>query len=175
MTITSPPEAPCFETTKRLLAGLINEGLIHAVIKGSKTDSQRHLHLTNNGSSWENGRILVQATPECLIEDRDGEVLPVIQPSMLCPPVIVISQGVESQTIDAGYGEPVGPRGDLKAFAEFGVQSRSDTNKALRFILLTRERNLDENCSKSEDAELTGLVNFLGKNHDMRASDSPRA
>jgi len=102
MTIDFIAEAPWFETTKRLLAALINEGLVHAVIKGAKNDSYSCLYLSRTDSSEEDCSILVQTAPGALIEDRNGEVLPVVQPSMLCPPVIVKGQGVESKVTDPG-------------------------------------------------------------------------
>jgi hypothetical protein len=102
MTIDSIAEAPCFETTRRLLAALINEGLVHAVIKGAKNDFHRCLYLSRNDSSGENCSIVVQAAPGALIEDRNGEVLPAVQPSMLCPPVMVKGLGVENKISDPG-------------------------------------------------------------------------
>lgn len=95
-------EEPCFETTKRLLAALINEGLVYAVIKGAKNDPHRCLYLSKDDSSGEECSILVQAAPGALIEDRNGEVLPAMQPSMLCPPVTVKCRGVESEFTDPG-------------------------------------------------------------------------
>lgn len=102
MAFDSPPEKPCFETTKRLLAALINEGLAHATIKGEKEEPHRSIYLRSYDSSRQDQSIVVQTTPGALIEDRNGEVLPVIQPSMLCPPVIVTGKGTRSTMTDPG-------------------------------------------------------------------------
>lgn len=104
MAIQPPPQTPCFETTKRLLAALINEGLISARISGSKQEPHRIIHLSQNeaGPDGESVPMAVQVTPGALIEDRNGEVLPVIQPNMLHPPVVVIREGIEDKMVDPG-------------------------------------------------------------------------
>ena len=104
MAIQPLPQAPCFETTKRLLAALINEGLISARISGSKQEPHRIIHLSQNDAISDDTSfpIAVQVTPGALIEDRNGEVLPVIQPNMLYPPVVVIREGMEEKMVDPG-------------------------------------------------------------------------
>ncbi|KAJ5267595.1 hypothetical protein N7478_010403 [Penicillium angulare] len=103
MAVKPPLEPPSFETTKRLLAALINEGLVDAFIEGVKNEPHKFLHLQKNENPRAEGSsIVVQATPGALIEDRDGEVLPVIQPSMLCPPVIAMNDGIRREMSDPG-------------------------------------------------------------------------
>ncbi|KAJ5093165.1 hypothetical protein N7456_009026 [Penicillium angulare] len=102
MAVKPPLEPPSFETTKRLLAALINEGLVDAFIDGVDNELHKFISLRKNENPRAQGSIVVQAAPGALIEDRDGEVLPVIQPSMLCPPVIVINDGARREMTDPG-------------------------------------------------------------------------
>ncbi|KAF9890654.1 hypothetical protein FE257_005785 [Aspergillus nanangensis] len=103
MTIVPPHEAACFETTKRLLASLINEGLVSGVIEEPKEESPRRLHLRKNDCrSTEDDSVVVHTTPGALIEDRDGEVLPTLEPSMLCSPIILTCTAMQKRVIDPG-------------------------------------------------------------------------
>ncbi|KAL5360421.1 ferric iron reductase FhuF-like transporter-domain-containing protein [Aspergillus floccosus] len=102
MTIDTTREAACFETTRRLLTCLINEGLVDGFVQEAKGETDRRLYLRKNGSSCEDDSIVVHTTLGALIEDRNGEVLPTIQPGMLCPPVTVKCMAVEKKTADPG-------------------------------------------------------------------------
>jgi hypothetical protein len=102
MTTNTTREAARFETTKRLLACLINEGLFDGFVEGAKEATDRLLYLRKKDSSCEDDSIVVHTMPEALIENRNGEVLPMIQPGMLCSPVIVKCMAVERKTVDPG-------------------------------------------------------------------------
>ncbi|KAJ5676224.1 hypothetical protein N7462_009121 [Penicillium macrosclerotiorum] len=84
-----------WETTKRLLAELINEGLAEGSVKTSKVSNERYLHLRHDSSpNW----VKVGLMHGAWVEMRENIVISVIRPETLEPPVFIgHSQKVEEE------------------------------------------------------------------------------
>lgn len=91
-----------FETTKRLLAEVVNEGLVDATIGGSKNDQclylNSRLQATENDRKW----VKVGLQPGTVLETRDGKVACVVRPDSLQPPVVVGNGDGEEEDLDPG-------------------------------------------------------------------------
>ena len=92
-----------FETTKRLLAEVINEGLVDATVGGSKTDQclylNSRLHAAGeNVHKW----VKVGLQPGTVLETRDGKVACVVRPDSLQPPVVIGNGDGEEEELDPG-------------------------------------------------------------------------
>lgn len=91
-----------FETTKRLLAEVVNEGLVDATIGGSKNDPYLYLHsrlpATKNDRKW----LKVGLQPGTVLETRDGKVAAVVRPDSLQQPVVISNGGGEEEELDPG-------------------------------------------------------------------------
>ena len=78
-----------FETTKRLLAEIVNEGLVDATIGGSENDQYVYLHsrfpAAMDASKW----VKVGVREGAVLETRDGKVAAVVRPDSLQPPVVI--------------------------------------------------------------------------------------
>jgi len=78
-----------FETTKRLLAEIVNEGLVDATIGGSKNDQYLYLHSHLPAAKNASKRFKVGLRPGTVLETRDGKVAAVVRPDSLQPPVVI--------------------------------------------------------------------------------------
>jgi hypothetical protein len=82
-----------FETTKRLLAQLVNEGQLRATLcRQKKSNGECGLRLTSNQVetvSTTAVSILVQSSPDAHIQVQNNLVQPVLWPAYLRPPVIL--------------------------------------------------------------------------------------
>lgn len=89
MEILSKHNQALFETTKRLLSEIINEGLADATIEVSESEQQRHLCLYSRISSQYGSRVEVSIKPDTVIEMKEDRVVSVVRPDTLQPPVII--------------------------------------------------------------------------------------
>ncbi|EYE96808.1 uncharacterized protein EURHEDRAFT_514051 [Aspergillus ruber CBS 135680] len=78
-----------FETTKRLLAEIVNEGLVDATIGGSKNDQYLYLHSHLPAAKNASKSFKVGLRPGTVLETRDGKVAAVVRPDSLQPPVVI--------------------------------------------------------------------------------------
>ncbi|EYE97444.1 uncharacterized protein EURHEDRAFT_513335 [Aspergillus ruber CBS 135680] len=92
-----------FETTKRLLAEVVNEGLVDATIGGSKYDQFLYLN-SRLHAAGENDRkwVKVSLQPGTVLETRDGKVACVVRPDSLQPPVVIGNGDAEEEELDPG-------------------------------------------------------------------------
>lgn len=79
-----------FETTKRLLAEVVNEGLVDATIGESGNKQYLYLHgrlrtATETDCKW----VKVGLKEGTVLETRDGKVAAVVRPDSLQPPVAI--------------------------------------------------------------------------------------
>lgn len=86
---TSKHSQALFETTKRLLAEIINEGLVDATIGGSKNDQYLYLHSHLPAANDASNGFKVGLRPGTVLETRDGKVAAVVRPDSLQPPVVI--------------------------------------------------------------------------------------
>ncbi|KAE8386171.1 IucC family-domain-containing protein [Aspergillus alliaceus] len=101
MTVLSRYDQACFETTRRLLAEIINEGL--ATARVAITDSTRQLVITSNSEH-------LRKTPErwvkigllqgAYIGLKDGKVVSLVRPENLTPPPMVFDDCTERPVLD---------------------------------------------------------------------------
>ncbi|KAL4895701.1 IucC family-domain-containing protein [Aspergillus ambiguus] len=91
MTFPSLKTASWFETTKRLLARLVNEGLAIAELTdfGSKCEIQI-LHFDANTSSMNERWVKISTRYDTLVDISCDRVLPILRPECLQPPVILV-------------------------------------------------------------------------------------
>ncbi|BCR87918.1 uncharacterized protein ACHE_40483S [Aspergillus chevalieri] len=91
-----------FETTKRLLAEVVNEGLVDATIGGSKNNPYLYLH--RRSPAMENDRkwLKVGLQPGIMLETRDGKVTAVVRPDSLQQPVVISNGSGEEEELDPG-------------------------------------------------------------------------
>ena len=86
-----------FETTRRVLAEVVNEGLVRAKVEVTAPEGPGTLCLLSpQDVSW----VKVGVTPGTVIEMKEDRVVSVIRPESLQPPVIVGETG--NQELDPG-------------------------------------------------------------------------
>ncbi|KAL2862583.1 ferric iron reductase FhuF-like transporter-domain-containing protein [Aspergillus lucknowensis] len=117
MTAASLVEVARFETTRRLLSHLVNEGLCAAFPEPDETDGARWLRLTSTrNDSAANSAVRVRILPGKLALGDGGRVTSVIRPHLLRPPVLLLEDdqppraeldpGVVFQFVYPWFGEP---------------------------------------------------------------------
>lgn len=96
---TSPTrhDQACFETTKRLLAEIINEGLVDATVAGSNDDDKPnlclYLHPRQDSAVADDARwVRVSVKPGTILEVRNGRVAAIVRPDSLEMPVVIGSK-----------------------------------------------------------------------------------
>lgn len=94
---TSRHDRALFETTRRLLAEIINEGLVDATIGGS-TDSPYlnllpRVDVKSDAAKW----VRVAIKPGTALETKDDRVVAVVRPDSLQPPVVIGFHGKEEE------------------------------------------------------------------------------
>lgn len=91
MTVLTPKQEAWLETTKRLVAGLINEGLVKATVTESRSEETRHVVLTPLSAQNDNSDefVAVKLHPGIDIEVRNRKVIPTIQPRSICAPIVL--------------------------------------------------------------------------------------
>lgn len=89
MTILSRHNRASFETTKRVLAEIVNEGLAHAKLEITTSEEPQILCLLSTLNPEGEGLVKVAIKPGNTIEMRDDRVVSVVRPDSLQPPVIL--------------------------------------------------------------------------------------
>jgi hypothetical protein len=115
MTATSRKNRAGFETTSRLLAQVVNEGLAAATVKTSGNMHQEYLILTRHQESFENPErwVKVGLLPDTHYELRDGQVISLVRPGNMKP---LISRNAFYGNRSAGTG------GNLRAHASLALE-----------------------------------------------------
>lgn len=93
MTILSIRDQALFETAKRVLAQIINEGLVSAQLEQSTTKESQTLCLQSILNPQDGRLIKVALKIGTIIEIRDGLVVSVVRPDSLQPPVTIAATG----------------------------------------------------------------------------------
>lgn len=86
MTLSRHDQAS-FETTKRLLAELVNEGLVDAKLENSTPTSSHHLCLRSLLGPQDATCVRVGLVADTVVERQDDRVISVVRPDTLQPPV----------------------------------------------------------------------------------------
>ncbi|OQE80157.1 hypothetical protein PENNAL_c0047G00432 [Penicillium nalgiovense] len=89
MTILSRHNRASFETTKRVLAEIVNEGLVHAKLEITTSEGPQILCLLSTLNPEGESLVKVAIKPGTIIEMRDDRVVSVVRPGSLQPPVIL--------------------------------------------------------------------------------------
>jgi hypothetical protein len=102
MTAPSAKERAYFETTRRLLAEIINEGLASATVTVCQSTGQQALILTDSLASPADPENWVKV---CLLPNRnlglkDGKVISLVRPANLQPPVTIGSSSNKTESFD---------------------------------------------------------------------------
>ncbi|KAI9929654.1 hypothetical protein MW887_001129 [Aspergillus wentii] len=92
-----------FETTKRLLAELVNEGLVQATVVDSKADAEQRCLKLKSITTGDNKTITVRLRPGTIIETRLDQTIGVVRPDSLQPPVVLRHDETETEELDPGY------------------------------------------------------------------------
>lgn len=95
MTILSGPNQASFETTKRVLAEIVNEGLVQAKLELTTPEGPHTLCLLSTLNSEGGSLVKVAIKPGTIIEMRDDRVVSVVRPDSLQPPVIIADTNYE--------------------------------------------------------------------------------
>lgn len=94
---TSRHDRALFETTRRLLAEIINEGLVDATIGGSTESPYLKLlprvDVKSDAAKW----VRVAIKPGTALETKDDRVVAVVRPDSLQPPVVIGFHGKEEE------------------------------------------------------------------------------
>ncbi|KAJ5800903.1 uncharacterized protein N7518_002971 [Penicillium psychrosexuale] len=96
MTILSRHDRALFETTKRVLAEIVNEGLVYAKLESTATGEPQILCLQSILNPQDGSLVKVPIKAGTIIETKDDRVVSVVRPDSLQPPVIIA---------DTGHGE----------------------------------------------------------------------
>lgn len=97
MTVLSRHDQALFETTKRVLAEVVNEGLVGAKVEVTAPRGPSTLCLL---SPDDGSCVKVGLKPGTVIEMKEGRVVSVVRPASLQPPVIV--GDTRNQELDPG-------------------------------------------------------------------------
>ncbi|KAJ6184953.1 hypothetical protein N7519_006254 [Penicillium mononematosum] len=89
MTILSRHNRASFETTKRVLAEIVNEGLVPAKLEITAPEGPQILCLLSTLNPEGIALVKVAIKPSTIIEMRDDRVVSVVRPDSLQPPVII--------------------------------------------------------------------------------------
>lgn len=95
MTIPSRHDQACFETTKRVLAEVVNEGLVYGKLEAAAPGGPEMLCLQSLLSPQNGDLIKVAVKAGTVIESRNSLVVSAVRPDSLQPPVINIDTGEE--------------------------------------------------------------------------------
>ncbi|CAG8893768.1 unnamed protein product [Penicillium egyptiacum] len=85
-------ETACFETTKRLLTQLVNEGLLHAYLYHPKIGRGYALSLRGSYSvevPTKPTSVTIHVKPEACLHAKANRILPILRPEYLEPPVFL--------------------------------------------------------------------------------------
>jgi hypothetical protein len=144
ISMTSSRDQAAFETTKRLLFHLVNEGLVSATLPHAISGDDRYLILQKSGVSKEGTScVKVSICPGAVIQIRDARVVSLLNPEILAPPVV----------LEKGCG------GTLKRWAELDPGTLFDfmyswfvnnNQEALREQIVRELRNSATNQGKTE-------------------------
>jgi hypothetical protein len=102
MTALPAKERAYFETTRRLLAEIVNEGLASATVTVCQSTEQQALILTDNfespadSESW----VKVSLLPNTNLGLKDGKVISLVRPANLQQPVTIASNSAEKESLD---------------------------------------------------------------------------
>ncbi|KAJ0415704.1 ferric iron reductase FhuF-like transporter-domain-containing protein [Aspergillus carlsbadensis] len=103
MSILSKTEVARFETTRRLLSHLVNEGLCAAYLEPAGAEQLQWLRLVGtNASSAGQSMVKVQIVPVKLGLTENGEVNSVLRPHQLRPPVLLVENDQSRSEPDPG-------------------------------------------------------------------------
>lgn len=102
MTATSRKNRAGFETTSRLLAQVVNEGLAAATVKTSGNMHQEYLILTRHQESFENPErwVKVGLLPDTHYELRDGQVISLVRPGNMKPLISIGTLFMETEVLE---------------------------------------------------------------------------
>ncbi|KAI2720719.1 hypothetical protein CBS147332_3959 [Penicillium roqueforti] len=89
MTILSRHDRALFETTKRVLAEIVNEGLVYAKLESTATGEPQILCLQSILNPQDGTLVKVPIKAGAVIETKDDLVVSVVRPDSLQPPVII--------------------------------------------------------------------------------------
>ncbi|CAG7916597.1 unnamed protein product [Penicillium olsonii] len=93
MTILSRRDQASFETTKRVIAQIVNEGLAFAKLECPTSEEPQILCLQSKLDPQDGSLVKVTIKTGTIIETRDGIVVSVIKPDSLQPPATIAGTG----------------------------------------------------------------------------------
>ena len=142
---TSRHDRALFETTRRLLAEIINEGLVDATIGGSS--DRPHLILLprvgmaeteSDAAKW----VRVGTKPDTVLETKDDRVVAVVRPDSLQPPVVIGFYGEKQER------EELEPGTLFQLLSPWMVEDASgDVLDEIAHELSNSAKNQGESCS----------------------------
>lgn len=89
MTILSRHDRALFETTKRVLAEIVNEGLVYAKLESTATGEPQILCLQSILNPQDGTLVKVPIKAGAVIETKEDLVVSVVRPDSLQPPVVI--------------------------------------------------------------------------------------
>ncbi|KAL2811266.1 hypothetical protein BJX63DRAFT_444294 [Aspergillus granulosus] len=103
MTALSKTEVARFETTRRLLSHLVNEGLCTAYLEPAEPDQLRWLRfISTEAECAADSMVKVRLLPGKLRWDESCRVASVLRPHQLKPPVLLLENGQSRSELDPG-------------------------------------------------------------------------
>lgn len=184
-----------FETTKRLLAEIINEGLLDASIAGSNDKHQSNLYLylhpRQDSSVADDARwVRVNVRPDTKLEARDGRVAAVVRPDSLEMPVVIGSKeesegsdeeldpGVLLRFVSPWLLEDAGQTvlDEIALELQNSARNQGKPCPAGRYqsMTLMEDRQMARNRRRSETAESRRCIFRLGESPNIRPSQPSR-
>ena len=95
MTILSKHDQAFFETTKRVLAELVNEGLVHATLEVAAPGISQTLCLCSVLHPQDGALVKVAIKVDTFFETKKDRVVSVVRPDSLQTPVTIVKTGDE--------------------------------------------------------------------------------
>jgi hypothetical protein len=103
MSIRSQTEVARFETTRRLLSHLVNEGLCAAYLESADTEQLHWMRLVSFTSQPpEQSMVKVRIEPAQLGLNENGQVHSLLRPCQLRPPVLLFENLQSRSELDPG-------------------------------------------------------------------------
>ncbi|OQE21277.1 hypothetical protein PENSTE_c012G04829 [Penicillium steckii] len=149
MTVFPHQNEANLEATKRLLAEVVNEGLVSATVESLDSSEERFLVLSSNSEHAQRpntNRIRVNLRPDTHICLRDGQVISLVRPNSLQPPVILsddngtdVKTTLQPETIfDAMRPWLLDDGADEPMLEEIGKELANSCNNQVEWLQIAR-------------------------------------
>ncbi|KAF7593530.1 hypothetical protein BBP40_011258 [Aspergillus hancockii] len=162
MTVIARHDRACFETTRRLLAEIINEGLATATANTLDSTKQRYLVISSNYERLETPEkyMKVSLQPGAYVGLKDSKVVSLVRPENFEPPVVILEDTTERVVLDPelvlDFMRPWLQDGANELLlTEIGKELKNSSNNQEKWLEISETHKQPDLDSRSVDWERT--------------------